>query len=108
MKDYKDKRWLNKRELRLKTDEYKCQECKRYGRPKAKATMVHHIIPYAWCKLYNVLLALDLKNLISLCDTCHGKMHNKVDGKLTELGRSWVRRMGEFGLKWLEEYGDDW
>jgi len=32
------------------------------------------------------------KNLISLCNGCHEKMHDRFTGKLTELGESWKER----------------
>jgi len=100
---YKTKRWQAKREKVLKRDNYLCQECKRYGN-SVQATTVHHIIPLEWCVANNKELALASINLLSLCDKCHERMHDRTTGKLTELGLAWVRRMGELGLKWLEKY----
>lgn len=104
---YKTTRWKHKRERILRRDEYLCQECKRYGK-SIPATTVHHIIPLAWCLIYNTLLALANKNLISLCDKCHDKMHNRAREKLTGLGLLWVRRLGELGLNWIEKYSNDY
>lgn len=100
---YKSTKWKHKRERILKRDEYLCQECKRYGKTTA-ATTVHHIIPLSWCLIYNVLLVLANKNLISLCKQCHDKMHDRVTNELTPLGLSWVKRMGKFGTDWIEKY----
>jgi len=65
-------------------------ECKRYGRT-TEATTVHHIYPI------NVRADLKLKseNLISLCNACHEKMHNRETDELTETGKKWVRKVGE-------------
>lgn len=68
--DYKSKRWLKKRQLILRRDDYECQLCKRYGK-KRQATVVHHI---KHADEYPEL-AWDNDNLISVCASCHGKLH---------------------------------
>ena len=62
--------WKHKRAVILRRDGYKCQRCKRYGRQR-EAQVVHHI------KHYDEYpeLALDNKNLISLCNECHNAEH---------------------------------
>jgi 5-methylcytosine-specific restriction enzyme A len=105
MNFYKTKQWKKKRESILRRDEYLCQECKRYGKT-TQATMVHHIIPLAWCLIFCKALALASINLISLCDKCHDKMHDRTNNKLTELGLNWVRRLGQLGIDWIEKYGN--
>lgn len=100
---YKTFRWVSKREKILRRDEYLCRECKRYGK-STPATTVHHVIPLAWCLIFNVMLALASINLISLCDKCHNKMHNRDSNRLTELGLAWVKRIGNIGLDWMEKY----
>lgn len=84
---YKTKRWKEKRVVILKRDEYRCQECKRYGR-MAAATTVHHINP--------LRLRPDLRladwNLVSLCGSCHELMHDRLTDELTDLGMQWVER----------------
>lgn len=100
---YKTLGWIRKRAKILRRDEYMCQECKRYGKT-TPATMVHHIIPLAWCLIHNIALALASINLISLCDKCHNKMHDRDSDELTALGLEWVRRMGEIGLQWIDKY----
>jgi 5-methylcytosine-specific restriction endonuclease McrA len=103
MNFYKTPAWLHRRESVLRRDEYLCQECKRYGRSTA-ATTVHHIIPLAWCLIYNIALALNPKNLISLCGQCHNKMHDRDSDKLTALGLEWVKRLGKMGLDWTDKF----
>ncbi|MGG2131940.1 MULTISPECIES: HNH endonuclease [unclassified Bacillus (in: firmicutes)] len=72
----------------LKRDEYRCQECKRYGRNK-EATTVHHIHPLS----NRPELRLTTWNLISLCNKCHEKMHDRVTDELTGLGKQWQERV---------------
>jgi 5-methylcytosine-specific restriction enzyme A len=72
----------------LKRDEYRCQECKRYGK-NTEATTVHHINPL----LERPELRLLSTNLLSLCGKCHDKMHDRITDKLTVLGEWWRERM---------------
>ena len=81
---YDTKRWLRKRANVMRRDEYKCKECLRYGKT-SEAQMVHHIYPLEHYPQYNLT---DI-NLISLCDSCHGKMHDRNNNAITELGRYW-------------------
>ncbi|WMJ78471.1 MULTISPECIES: HNH endonuclease [unclassified Sedimentibacter] len=90
MSFYKTKRWRDKRVIILKRDSYLCKECLRYGKT-TPATTVHHVNPLE----HNRQLALVSKNLISLCETCHNKMHDRDTHELTELGISWVERIGK-------------
>ena len=92
MRLYKTKRWERKRAAVLRRDEYLCQECKRYGKT-TQATTVHHIYPL---EDYPEL-ALVGDNLISLCNACHERMHDRMTGEITELGKQWQeRRRAEF------------
>lgn len=89
---YKDPRWIRKRKVILKRDEYRCRECRRYGKTSA-AEPVHHIYPvetypkYAWCDW----------NLISLCKGCHGGMHDRVTNQLTAKGITLMERVSPPG-----------
>lgn len=79
--NYKENRWKHKRECILKRDKYLCKECLRFGK-RIDADMVHHIWPveyypeYEWCNW----------NLISLCNKCHNKMHDRDSHELTQDG----------------------
>lgn len=84
MKSYVDKKWEKKREVILRRDDYKCIECARRNKTTS-ATMVHHVNP-ADC--YPELF-LENNNLISLCDSCHNKMHNRKYKTLSTLGRKY-------------------
>lgn len=103
---YKLKKWLEKRAKILRRDEYLCQECKRYGK-STPASTVHHIIPLAWCLIYNVALALASMNLVSLCEKCHDRMHDRTNNKLTDAGIVWVKKLGQFGIDWINKYSHE-
>lgn len=85
---YKTKRWIRKREVILKRDNYQCGECKRYGKV-VEANTVHHILPLQ----ERPDLKLDNGNLISLCEECHERMHNKFNDTLSKLGEEWRERI---------------
>jgi 5-methylcytosine-specific restriction protein A len=87
MSIYKSKRWKTKRAAILRRDEYICQESKRYGKT-VKATTVHHIFPVDH---YPELMYVS-ENLISLSDDKHNMMHDRVTGKITELGKLWQEK----------------
>ena len=84
---YKTRKWKRKREVILRRDNYQCRQCKRYGRI-TPANTVHHIHPIE----VRPELALVSDNLISLCEGCHGRMHDRTTNKLTDLGLQWVAR----------------
>ena len=79
--------WKNKRIVILKRDGYQCRECKRYGKV-TEADTVHHVLPIE--DRYD--LRLDNRNLISLCEGCHERVHNKFDKKLSKLGEELKER----------------
>ena len=89
---YKNNKWVVKREKILKRDGYECQNCRRYFRSK-EAKVVHHIYfyeDYAELGLMNW-------NLISLCNECHNKMHNRLTDEPTNLGKEYQgKRKVEF------------
>jgi len=88
MSYYKQPQWKRKRVVVLKRDDYLCRECVRYGKT-TQATTVHHCCPL---EKYHEL-ALVSANLVSMCAKCHGSMHNKIDGTLTEAGEAWRERV---------------
>lgn len=60
--------WRDKREMVLERDGYTCQWCGR-----VEATQVHHL-SYVRVKINNANERLS--ELISVCETCHHKIHN--------------------------------
>ena len=73
---YHSKEWKRVREVALARDGGMCQVCLAryaagYGVKPRRATMVHHIEP----RDKRPDLALQLDNLVSLCDECHNREH---------------------------------
>jgi len=67
MRDYpEDAVWQEMREAVLERDEFTCQGCATDVEPDAP---IHHIVPLG-CGGTNTY-----RNLITLCQTCHGKVH---------------------------------
>ena len=85
---YKSKRWERKRLAVLKRDQYLCQNAARFGKTEA-ANTVHHVIPIA----ERPDLKLDDRNLISLSEDAHGRMHLKHGSGLSKLGEEWRERI---------------
>ena len=81
---YKNNKWTVKREKILKRDTYECQNCKRYYKTK-EAKTVHHIY------FFDDFTELGLVNwnLVSLCNECHNKMHNRITNEATKLGKEY-------------------
>lgn len=79
--------WEKKRAAIMRRDKYQCRICARYGKHK-EARLVHHIIPTE----ERPELRLTDWNLISLCVSCHEKMHDRDTGLLTEEGERLRRR----------------
>ena len=76
MKIYNSARWRELRRLKLSQDPL-CEMCKRNG-IVTLATDVHHkqsFMDYHDTQTRNVL-AFSMDNLMSLCDSCHSKLHN--------------------------------
>lgn len=81
---YKSKEWLNKRAEALRRDNNECQKCKSEG-GFSKAECVHHI---KHLKEYPEL-ALNLNNLVSLCNSCHNKEHPE---KIERFRKKWLKK----------------
>lgn len=77
---YKSKAWRRKREYILMRDGFQCQECKKYGK-NTDAKIVHHV------KEVEDFPELKLKcsNLVSVCASCHNKIH-------VEKGGHWIKK----------------
>ncbi len=84
-KRYLTPQWKRLRLSVLRRDSYLCQDCIRKGVSK-EADTVHHIEPRVSELFY------DTSNLISMCASCHDRMHNRATGELTAEGKKWVTR----------------
>lgn len=70
--DYTSAKWKKKSDHIKRRDGYQCQLCRRYGK-NTPAKIVHHIKP---ADEYPELAWVD-DNLVSLCISCHNKMHEE-------------------------------
>jgi 5-methylcytosine-specific restriction endonuclease McrA len=82
---YKSAMWRRARRMALERDHYLCQDCmRRYLAREVRqirtATVVHHIQP----REEHPELALELDNLISLCEICHNRRHPEKGGNRYE------------------------
>jgi len=84
---YKTKRWQRKRLVVLKRDEFRCREAARFGQV-VEANTVHHCIPIT----ERPDLKQDERNLISLSEENHERMHIKYTFELSKLGEEWKAR----------------
>lgn len=85
---YGQSKWESKRKAILRRDNYQCRMCRRFGKRTA-AKIVHHAIPTE----EHPELRLTDWNLVSLCYSCHEKMHDRDTGLLTEEGENLKRRI---------------
>lgn len=88
--DYLSTKWQKLRQKALRRDGYKCQICNRYGKQK-QATTVHHVNPVE----HYPDLQYVLNNLISLCDGCHNKCHDRATHELTAMGKQLQERINK-------------
>lgn len=70
---YRSGAWAALRAQALKRDGYRCIRC------GVKAAHVHHEIP----RRQRPDLALDLANLVTLCDQCHRRAHDRHGGAVS-------------------------
>ena len=76
MKRLHGKDWEEIRKKVLERDNYTCQHCGLQDNSINMSLIVHHIIPYNTC------LSDELDNLLTLCQSCHFKAHQKTEKKL--------------------------
>ena len=69
---YHTKQWRKVRKLVLEKYFYVCQEC------EGEADMVHHIVEIK----DDPTLSLTFSNLLPLCNSCHNKIHDRMNGTL--------------------------
>jgi 5-methylcytosine-specific restriction enzyme A len=72
---YTSKRWRRKRRYILQRDGYLCQECRKYGK-NTEAKIVHHIQEIE----DRPELSMINDNLVSVCPSCHNKIHPEKGG----------------------------
>lgn len=76
---YHSKAWSKLRSMALDRDNYLCQKCLEHNKI-TNAKIVHHIVYVDT----DFTKALDLDNLISVCQDCHNKIHANDNDKTNE------------------------
>lgn len=92
---YRSTSWRKKRKEIIKRDNYECQHCKRLGR-QSKAECVHHIEEIK----IKPSKALTDTNLISLCNNCHNKIHDKNNAEHLNKNSKLKKLNDKFEEKW--------
>lgn len=75
-KFYRSKEWQFLRTKKLSDSNYLCEECKKNGKT-TMAMEVHHIVAL----VDDFSKRLDYNNLLTVCVSCHNKLHNKFGNK---------------------------
>lgn len=73
-KDYYGPNWGEQRRKARERDNFTCQYCHRKWKPSTRHFEVHHKKAFREFGIENYLQANDLKNLITLCKSCHMKV----------------------------------
>jgi len=76
--DYRGENWTQQRKLAYNRDNGVCQHCGKKPQKGKRKFQVHHIKPF---RLFDgdYEAANQLTNLITLCESCHGKAeHGKI------------------------------
>lgn len=76
---YHSKDWKSLREIALDRDNYLCQLCLNDG-TITDAKIVHHIVYVD----DDFSKAMDLNNLMSVCHSCHNKIHANDNKKIKD------------------------
>lgn len=65
--------WMSQKRQARHRDKYTCQRCLRTEQELGQTLHVHHVIPFRHFGLKRYKEANSLRNLICLCNSCHGK-----------------------------------
>lgn len=82
---YSSAEWAQARDAALTRDMHLCQHCLAAGEI-TPAVMVHHITELTPANINDPEIATDPRNLVSLCDRCHKKVHGWIPQGATRQG----------------------
>ena len=76
---YNSREWKELRIAKLRSTNGLCEECMKDG-VVTQATCVHHVVPIETAKTKDEMkrLAFDWNNLMSLCQSCHNRIHKEL------------------------------
>jgi len=78
--------WGEQRNLAIERNNHLCQACL-IEEDKEREHDVHHVIPFEWFGVENYIKANDLRNLITLCISCH----RSIEKTSNELSKIFIR-----------------
>lgn len=85
---YNSREWKELRIAKLRSTNGLCEECMKQGIVTA-ARCVHHIIPIETARTKEEMrrLAFDWNNLMSLCKSCHARIHKELGSNTAKIVR---------------------
>ena len=85
---YNSREWKELRIAKLRSTDGLCEECLKEG-IVTSARCVHHIIPIETARTKEEMrrLAFDWNNLMSLCKSCHARIHKELGSNTAKIVR---------------------
>ena len=85
---YNSKEWKELRILKLRSTRGLCEECLK-EKVNTQAYCVHHIVPIETARTKEEMkrLAFDEHNLMSLCRSCHARIHRELGSNTAKIVR---------------------
>lgn len=86
---YNSREWKELRIAKLRSTKGLCEECLKEGIVKS-ARCVHHIVPIETARTKDEMkrLAFDWNNLMSLCKSCHARIHKEMGSNTAKIVRA--------------------
>ena len=85
---YDSREWKELRAAKLRSTNGLCEECMKHG-IVTSARCVHHVVPIETARTKEEMrrLAFDWNNLMSLCKSCHARIHKELGSNTAKIVR---------------------
>ena len=85
---YDSREWKELRAAKLRSTNGLCEECMKQG-IVTSARCVHHVVPIETARTKEEMrrLAFDWNNLMSLCKSCHARIHKELGSNTAKIVR---------------------
>ena len=85
---YNSREWKELRIAKLRSTNGQCEECMKQG-IVTSARCVHHVVPIETARTKEEMrrLAFDWNNLMSLCKSCHARIHKELGSNTAKIVR---------------------